>query len=79
MKRIYENFTEIAEAFVDGEHWPHMLSEHSEEECNGWQHGVQEFAKWLDTAGVKIIENPEIYEKLWEEVRTYKPETNEGG
>ena len=66
MKRIYESFSEVAEDFVTGEYWTHSLSPHSSSECFGWQKGVQEFAKWLDSSGAKILENPEIYEKLWD-------------
>lgn len=29
-----------------------------------------EFCEWLDKEGLKIVQNPEIYEKLWEDVRT---------
>ena len=74
MKKIYENFSEMAEDFRAGEHWTHQLSDHTSDDCFAWQHGVMEFAKWLDEVGVKIIENPEIYAKLWENVRTHKPE-----
>ena len=73
MKRTYEAFWEIADDFVMGEHWTHACSDHTADECLPWQHGVREFAKWLDEVGVKIIENPEIYETLWENVRTHKP------
>jgi len=65
MKKIYESFMEIANDFVDGEHWTHQLSKHTEDECFAWQHGVKEFAAWLDQCGTKIIENPEIYPTLW--------------
>lgn len=65
MKHTYETFTEIAEDFTDGSSTTHVLSEHSPEECIGWQHGVSEFAKFLDGSGIKIIVNPEILEDLW--------------
>lgn len=74
MKKIYESFTEIAEDFTDGLHWTHLLSDHTSDECIPWQHGVQEFAKFLDTAGVKIIENPDVHKVLWDDVRSFKPE-----
>ena len=73
MKRIYEKFEELGEAFRDGEHWTHQLSKHTPDECFAWQHGVMEFAKWLDTAGVRIIANPEIDKKIWKDWRTHKP------
>ena len=65
MKRTYEKFSEIADAFVNGDSWPHKLSDHEDAECLGWQKGVRQFAKWLDTAGVQIVANPEIYDALW--------------
>jgi len=74
MKKIYETFEEIAEEFKDGEHWTHKLSDHIPDECFAWQHGVIEFAKFLDACGVKIIQNPEIHETLWEDIRTFKPD-----
>jgi len=70
MKLIYENFSEIAEAFKDGEAWTHTLSPHGSNECISWQQGIREFARWLDTAGVKLIQNPEIYDNLWEDLDT---------
>jgi hypothetical protein len=73
MKRIYESLYEIAEDFCNGEHWTHLLSDHSPDECYAWQHGVYEFAKFLDSAGVQLVQNPNIYPKLWEEIRTHKP------
>ncbi len=75
MKQAYENFTEIGEHFVKGECWTHSLSDHSPDDCFAWQHGVLEFAKWLDAVGLKIVANPEHYEKLWEMLRTHKPES----
>ena len=74
MKRAYESFQEIADDFTDGAHWTHALSEHRTEDCFAWQHGVMEFAEFLDAVGVKMIANPEIYEQLWEDIRTHKPE-----
>jgi len=74
MKKIYETFNEIAEDFKDGEHWTHKLSDHTTDDCFAWQHGVAEFAKFLDACGVKIIQNPDIYETLWEGMRTFKPD-----
>jgi hypothetical protein len=71
---MYESFEEIAVDFKDGNHWTHILSDHKPEECYAWQHGVTEFAKFLDAVGVRIIEDLTICEKLWEEVRTHKPD-----
>jgi len=73
MKKIYENFSEIADDFVDGENWTHQLSDHHSEECYSWMHGIAEFAAFLDFIGVKIIQNQEIYEKLWSRIRSHKP------
>lgn len=73
MKQIYESFSEIADDFTDGEHWTHQLSNHTADECFPWQHGVKEFAEFLDEMGVKIIQNPEIHAKLWKRIRTFKP------
>jgi len=70
MKKIYENFSEIGKDFKHGEHWTHILSSHPSEECYGWQNGIMEFCEWLDKEGLKIVQNPEIYEKLWDDIRT---------
>ena len=75
MKKIYETFKEMSEDFVDGDHWTHKLSDHTKDECLAWQHGVIEFANFLDAFGLKIISNSDVYEKLWDEFRAYKPET----
>jgi hypothetical protein len=74
MKRMYENFDEIGEDFRDGMNWPHRCSDHTSEECHAWQHGVMEFARWLDKAGLCIVQNPQVYEKLWDSFRTHKPD-----
>ena len=74
MKKIYESFTEIAEDFTRGESWAHSFSDHTPDDCFAWQHGVREFAKFLDEYGLKMTENTEIYEKLWDEIRTHKPD-----
>jgi hypothetical protein len=73
MKKIYESFTEIADDFTNGDHWTHALSDHTSDECYPWQHGVDEFAKFLDTCGVKIISNPDIHETLWSDFKHFKP------
>jgi hypothetical protein len=75
MKHIYQSFSEIAETFTRGESWTHCMSKHSRNECEPWQHGVHEFAHWLDACGVKIVENPEIFDVLWDKARTYKPDS----
>ena len=69
MKRIYENFAEIAEHFTDGECWTHKLSKHSAADCLAWQAGVQEFGKWLDEVGLKMLADPNIYDQLWKRIR----------
>ena len=74
MKHTYTSFSEMAEGFTDGDSWTHEMSDHTSDECCAWQHGVEEFANWLDECGVKIIENPEIYDKLWDSLRTHKPD-----
>ena len=68
MKKIYESFEEIADHFRTGESWTHQLSDHTSDECFAWQQGVMEFGKWLDNAGLKIIQNPEIYKELWDDL-----------
>jgi hypothetical protein len=73
MKKIYESFREIAKDFVNGDSWTHTVSSHTEAECLTWQNAIFEFCNFLDTAGVKIVANPEIYEKLWENIRTLIP------
>ena len=73
MKRIYESFEEIAESFRDGYSYTHQLSNHSNDECFAWQHGVIEFAKFLDQIGLKLTEDTEIYKKLWDSFESFKP------
>jgi hypothetical protein len=75
MKKIYESFEEIAADFVNGDHLTHKGSKHDPDECLAWQHGVREFARWLDACGVKIIENPEVYDTLWDSFRPHKPDS----
>lgn len=65
MKRIYETFAEIADDFVEGDHWTHQLSKHTPDECFPWQQGVMEFADFLDKIGIKMIENPKFGEILF--------------
>lgn len=48
MTQIPENFTILAETLTYGMSEFHQKSEHRPEECLAWQHGVLEFAKWLD-------------------------------
>lgn len=66
MRKIYENFKEIAEDFKNGENWTHTLSRHSSDECFTWQQAIMQFCEWLDAAGIKLPEDPKIYEKLWD-------------
>ena len=64
---------EIADDFCDGSYWTHQLSDHTSDECLSWQHGVYEFAKFLDAVGIGITENTQLYEQLWKDIRTHKP------
>ena len=73
MKKIYESFSEIADDFVNGDHWTHLMSEHNSDECLAWQHGIHEFAEWLDSYGLKLVEDTKAYDILWEEIRSAKP------
>jgi hypothetical protein len=65
VKKIYENFAEVAEDFTRGESITHRLSGHPSEECIGWQKGVAEFAAWLDNVGAKISQDPDLFRLLW--------------
>lgn len=73
MKHIYENFTEIAGHFTRGESWTHNTSDHTPESCIPWQHGVKEFAAWLDQCGLQIVQSPDIHDRLWEGFSRHKP------
>lgn len=75
MKKIYESFSEMADDFKNGDYLTHKCSDHTPAECFPWQHGVTEFAKWLDACGVRIIQNPEVYETLWDSFSRYKPDS----
>ena len=65
MKRVYENMKEIAEDFTDGTSWTHAGRKHDDDPCIAWHEGVRDFAEWLDSVGIEIIQNPEVYEELW--------------
>jgi len=54
MKTTYETFAELAEAMTDGGGILHHSSPHSGDDCMPWQHGVKDFAGWLDHIGVKV-------------------------
>ena len=69
---LYENFQEVADGFVDGESWTHKLSDHPRKACCSWQHGVQEFAAFLDRAGVKI--SGVSVDQIFDDITTFKPE-----
>ena len=69
MKRIYESFSEIAEHFVDGNSITHRINGHTADECIPWQTGIKDFAAWLDNVGLSLLQNPDIYDKLWERMK----------
>ena len=69
MKRSYETFEEIADHFTGGHSITHTKSSHTPDECIGWQQGVQEFAKFLDLVGMKMVISPDIYDELWDKAR----------
>lgn len=73
MKQVYENFADVAENFKGG--WAHQLSDHTPDECFAWQHGVTEFAHFLDGLGLKIIDNPDFHKILWGAFENYKPDS----
>ena len=66
MKKIYETFIEMAEDFKHGEYITHQLSDHSTDICEVWQESIMEFARALDGAGIKLPDDPDTYEKFWE-------------
>lgn len=78
MRKIYKTFTEMAKDFRNGELWTYQLSDHICDDCVAWQHGIMEFAKWLDEVDIKMIENPGIPTKPWDDARTY-PSSIVGG
>lgn len=63
---LYESFSEFADDFVNGENRAHRCSDHTPDECYGWQKGVKEFAKWLDDAGGKLLCEAGTFERLWD-------------
>jgi len=69
MKRSYETFEEIADHFTGGHSLTHNHSTHTDEECIPWQHGVLEFAKFLDLVGMKMVVSSDIYDELWDKSR----------
>lgn len=68
MKTIYQNFEEIADDFKNGDFLSHQLSDHSTEICELWQTSILEFARALDNVGIKLPEDPEIYERFWDNI-----------
>lgn len=72
-RRIYKSFSEIATDFKAPSSWTHSNSKHSHHPavCDAWQQGITEFAKFLDEIGMKIVQNPDIYNELWRRVREF--------
>lgn len=66
MKRVYESFEEMADDMTDGEFIAHQLSEHSTGVCYVWATAIKEFARALDRAGIKLPDDPKIYEDFWQ-------------
>lgn len=64
MRKFYDTFKEIAEDFTNGESITHNHSKHTVDECIPWQHGVLEFAEFLDRLGLSIVDNLNV-NKLW--------------
>lgn len=56
MKRIYENFEELAREMVKGDGLLHTFNcVHKDGgDCVSWQNGINDFAEWLDHIGVKV-------------------------
>lgn len=78
MKKIYENFEEMADDMVNGEFLAHQLSGHSNEICFLWIHSIKEFARALDNAGVELPQEEEIYEKFWQNMSESLVEWRDG-
>ncbi len=54
MKRVYENYAELADAMCYGGGVLHSMNCPGVEGCLDWQKGVRDFAAWLDHIGVKF-------------------------
>lgn len=63
MKRVYENFEELADAMCKGEGILHAFNCPGAEGCLDWQKGVRNFAEWLDHIGatVQITDSAESF------------------
>ena len=55
----YKNFVEIGDDVTDGYSMFHKITyKHPEEECIGWQRGIDNFCEWLDENGFAVVEVP---------------------
>ena len=64
MKKIYESWDELSQDACYGSSTFHVLSGHSPDECMGWQKGIKEFCKHLDSMEIAVPEN--LWEKFWD-------------
>jgi len=72
MKRVYENFTELANAMCNGEGMLHRVNCPGPEGCIHWQNGVRDFAGWLDHIDAKttvIDETKDFYSYMREKTK----------
>lgn len=54
-----KNFVEIGNAVTDGYSMFHRITyQHPEEECIGWQRGIDNFCEWLDEEGYFVVKVP---------------------
>ena len=63
MSYLYKSLEELSRDFTDGESCTHRSSPHTPDECIGWQHGVEEFAKWVDAAtDIEVHQDSDLIE-----------------
>jgi ATP phosphoribosyltransferase regulatory subunit HisZ len=55
---VTTTYTELAQKLCYGNSLFHAVeSAHSKDECESWQRGIYEFAKWLDTHEFEVIQS----------------------
>ncbi len=60
MKTTYESFRELADTMCAGDgrlhsfNCPYGKENAPKDDCLSWQHGIRDFAGWLDHIGVKV-------------------------
>ncbi len=69
MKITYESFAELAREMTKGDGRLHRANCPGVEKCIEWQHGVHDFAGWLDHIGVPVAISDDAVDEFFHYVR----------